>query len=145
MSRKPMRKDAQALSTGQAARFCYVTAETILNWIHAGSLSAQRTAGGQFRILLGDLRRFMTEKGMDTRLLEAEKDIRPYCWEFHCQVSDRYGSPSLEVCEECLVHRSGTLNCWQLHGLLPITKRRFDSCEQCDYFIRYGRLNESEE
>ncbi len=145
MPRRGTVQEAEALSTGQAARFCYVTAETILNWIHGGSLRAQRTAGGQFRILLPDLRHFMAEKGMDTRLLEAEKDIRPYCWEFHCHMSGRYGSPSLEVCEDCLVHRSGTLNCWQLHGLLPVTKRRVDHCERCDYFSRYGRMASKEE
>jgi excisionase family DNA binding protein len=141
----PKRERTQALSTGQAARFCFVTAETVLNWIHAGRLKAQRTAGGQFRVLVEDLRAFMSSAGMETRLLEAEKDIRPYCWEFHCQISARYGSPSLEVCDNCLTHRSGTLNCWELHGLLPITRRRFDACATCDYHQRFAHQKGGEE
>jgi len=130
---KPKRAKARALSSGQAARFCYVTSETILNWIRSHRLTAQRTAGGQYRIPLEDLRAFMIENGMDTALLDVEKDIRPYCWEFHCQITARYGSPSQELCEGCLVHRSGTLNCWELHGLLPLTARRFDTCLDCEY------------
>jgi excisionase family DNA binding protein len=126
-----------ALSTGQAARYCYVTSETILNWIRSGGLHAQRTAGGQFRIRLQDLRAFMAEAGMSTALLDEEKDIRPYCWEFHCEISARYGRPSREVCEGCLVHRSGTLNCWELHALLPLTARKNDRCSECEYFLRY--------
>jgi excisionase family DNA binding protein len=128
----------QALSTGQAARFCYVTSETILNWIRSNQLKAQRTAGGQYRILLTDLRGFMQDKGMSTALLDTEKGVRPYCWEFHCQITARYGSPTQEVCTDCLVHRSGTLNCWELHGLLPVTGRRFDRCLDCDYYRSWG-------
>jgi len=79
----------------------------------------------------------MVQSGMDTALLDAEKDVQPYCWEFHCQISARYGSPSLEVCDGCLVHRSGTLRCWELHGLLPVTARRFETCEECDYYQKY--------
>ena len=127
----------EALSTGQAARYCYVTSETMLNWIRAGGLRAQRTAGGQFRIRLQDLRAFMAASGMSTALLDEEKDIRPYCWEFHCEVSARFGDPTREVCEGCLVHRSGTFNCWELHPLLPLTARRYDRCSECEYFLRY--------
>ncbi len=129
----PRRAAVQALSTGQAARFCYVTSETILNWIRSSRLKAQRTAGGQHRILLEDLRDFMHESGMSTALLDTEKGIRPYCWEFHCRVTARDSRPSREVCELCLVNRSGTLNCWELHGLLPVTRRRFDRCLDCEY------------
>jgi len=128
---------SQAFSTGQAARFCYVTSGTILNWIRSGRLDAQRTAGGQYRVPADELRGFMVRNGMNTRLLDAEEDERPYCWEYHCQISSRYGSPSLEVCGQCLVHRSGTSNCWELHGLLPITARRFDRCEECEYYSRF--------
>jgi excisionase family DNA binding protein len=128
----------QALSTGQAARYCYVTSETILNWIRSNRLKAQRTAGGQFRILLEDLRSFMTANGMSTGLLDAERGVRPYCWEFHCEVTARYGSPSQGACEDCLVHRSGTLNCWELHGLLPVTRRRVIACHDCEYHRTWG-------
>lgn len=133
MEARHRRAKTQALSTGQAARYCYVTSETIVNWIRANRLRAQRTAGGQFRILLADLRSFMVENGMSTGLLDAETGVRPTCWEFRCEVTARYGSPAQEVCQDCLVRRSGTLNCWELHGLLPVTRRRFNACRDCDY------------
>jgi excisionase family DNA binding protein len=133
---KPNR--VQALSTGQAARFCYVTSETILNWIRSGDLRAQRTAGGQYRVRIEDLREFMLENGMDTRLLEQEADIRPYCWEFHCEIGTPAASAAPRICDGCLVHRSGTLNCWELHPLLPITARRVQHCRDCEYHRRFG-------
>jgi len=126
-----------ALSTGQAARFCYVTSETILNWIRSNELKAQRTAGGQYRIRVADLRQFMTENGMNTCLLEEENDIRPYCWEFHCEICSPAASAAPRICEDCLVHRSGTLNCWELHPLLPLTARRVQHCRDCEYYKRF--------
>ena len=59
-----------AVSTGQAARYCFVTSDTIVNWIKAGHLAAQRTAGGQYRILIADLRSFMQSRGMSNRLMD---------------------------------------------------------------------------
>jgi excisionase family DNA binding protein len=135
------RARADAVSSGQAARFCYVTSDTIVNWIRADRLPAQRTAGGQYRIRVGDLLAFMRENGMSTALLEAERDVRPYCWEFHCEV----GSPpasSRPSCEGCLARRAGTLNCWEIHGLLPLTARRVERCDRCDYYLRYGAGHE---
>ncbi len=130
----------QALSSGQAARFCYVTSDTIVNWIRADSLKAQRTAGGQYRICVADLRAFMVANGMSTALLDAEADIRPYCWEFHCEVGSPSASSGAMGCESCLVRRSGTLNCWTLHGLLPVTARRVEQCGQCEYYRRFYRV-----
>jgi len=124
----------QALSTGQAARLCFVTPESILNWIRTKRLRAQRTAGGQYRIPVGDLRAFMLENGMDTGALECETGERLYCWEFHGREAARYGLLSQEVCEGCLVRRAAALHCWELHGLLPMTRRKFDACEDCPYY-----------
>jgi len=128
-----------AFSTGQAAWFCYVTSETILNWIRSNQLEAQRTAGGRYRIRLMDLRAFMVENGMSTALLDAEKNVRPYCWEFHCQVTAQYSHSPMGPCADCLVRRSGTLNCWELHGLLPVTRRRCDACDECEYSATWRR------
>jgi excisionase family DNA binding protein len=140
VSARPKRAAERAFSTGQAARFCYVTSDTILNWIRSNRLPAQRTAGGQHRIRLDDLRSFMLENGMGTGLLDAEKDVRPYCWEFHCHVTGRHSTQAaMGPCAECLVRRSGTLNCWELHGLLSATRRRVDACEDCDYYANWRR------
>ena len=132
-----------ALSTGQAARYCYVTSDTILNWIRTNQLKAQRTAGGQFRILVADLRRFMTQTGMDTALLDQEADLRSYCWAFHDEIGSPAGSAAPRVCEECLVRRSGTLNCWELHPLLPLTARRVERCGDCAYYARFHQPQQS--
>jgi len=43
-----MRK--QSLSTGDLARYCQVTAATIVNWIRAGKLEVYTTPGGQYRM-----------------------------------------------------------------------------------------------
>jgi excisionase family DNA binding protein len=128
----------RAFTTGQAARLCFVTPETILNWIRGSRLKAYRTAGGQFRILRSDLRRFMVEEGMAAELVDREAGLRPYCWEFHGEEDARYGCALGERCGECLVKRSETLNCWQLHGLVPLTVRRVDHCEDCAYYRKYG-------
>ena len=126
-----------ALSTGRAARFCYVTSETILNWIRSGELNAQRTAGGQYRIPIEDLRDFMARNGMDTSLLEQEARIRPYCWAFHREIGTPAASAEPRICEDCLVCRAGTLNCWELHPLLPLTARRVLHCHECEYYRRF--------
>jgi excisionase family DNA binding protein len=131
-------RNVQAFSSGEAARFCFVTSETILNWIRSGQLLAQRTAGGQYRIRASDLRLFMTESGMDTGILDEQEQERPDCWEFHGQIVARFGNSSQEVCAGCLVRRSGARNCWELHGLLPLTACRHSHCEDCCYFTRFS-------
>jgi excisionase family DNA binding protein len=128
-----------AFSTGQAARYCYVTADTILNWINNGSIRAHRTAGGQYRILFHELLRFMREHGMDTQLIESEMDVRPHCWEFHCR------GQSEPPCTECLVYRSGAIDCFELSGVNPPDARLFPRCEECDYHRRYAGGDDREE
>ena len=132
-----LENDKRAFSTGRAARYCYVTPETILNWIRAGLLKAQRTAGGQYRIRVEELRRFMVEQGMQTDQLDASQSIRPHCWESRLEEAAA-ALPLLEPCRECLVRRSGTLNCWELAGLLPLTGRRAVPCAQCSYYLAFG-------
>ncbi len=128
------RQKREALSTGQAARLCFVTPESILNWIRTKRLRAQRTAGGQYRIPVAELQSFMLENGMDTGALECETGERLHCWEFHGREAARYGLLSQEVCEGCLVRRAAALHCWELHGLLPLTRRKFGACEDCTYY-----------
>ena len=122
-----------AFSTGQAARYCFVTADTVLNWIKAESLAAQKTAGGQYRIQASVLHRFMRDHGMSTDLLEAELDVRPLCWEYHCRRQEQLG------CTDCLVNRSGAPRCYMLRGVLHPTNARPASCQECEYHLRYHR------
>ena len=122
-----------ALSTGQAARYCYVTSYTIVNWIHSGKLKAQKTAGGQYRIRLGELRDFMRETEMRTDLLDEEENVRPYCWEFHCQLGEQ-----LSACDDCLTHRSGAEHCYELRGEVPLSECLFHDCTNCEYYQTWG-------
>jgi excisionase family DNA binding protein len=124
---------ALALSTGQAARYCYVTSDTIVNWIQTRRLMAQKTAGGQYRIRVGDLREFMRASDMRTDLLEEEQGIRPYCWEFHCQPGEE-----VSACDDCLIRRSGAENCYELRGMIPQSKFLFQECTSCEYYQIWG-------
>ena len=129
-----MKRDRDlALSTGQAARYCYVTSYTIVNWIHTRRLKAQKTAGGQYRIRMGDLREFMRANDMRTDLLEEEQGIRPYCWEFHCQPG-----AEVSVCDDCLVRRSGAENCYELRAVFPLSECLFHECTSCEYYRIWG-------
>lgn len=128
-----------AFSTGQAARYCYVTADTVLNWINNSSLRAHRTVGGQYRILAPDLLAFLRDHGMSTDLLEGEMDVRPHCWEFHCSGQTEPG------CLECMAYRSGAVNCFELRDVIPPEMRLIPRCDECDYYRRYVGSGDQEE
>lgn len=129
---------AVGFTTGQVARYCFVTSDTIVNWIHAGSLPAQRTPGGQHRILLADLLAFQRAHGMSTALVEAEQSVRPYCWEFHCT------GDVAEGCRACLVHRAGALDCWALGAHVDRRQSQQPRCEGCEYHERFLTATDEE-
>lgn len=54
------RADAEWVTTGEAARLCSVTADAVQKWIRLGRLTAQRTAGGHYRIARRDIEPFAT-------------------------------------------------------------------------------------
>ncbi|MFH1568296.1 MAG: response regulator [Gemmatimonadota bacterium] len=53
-----------ALTTGEAAAHCQVSAETVANWVRRGQLEAYRTPGGHRRIRVDDFRQFLAAHGM---------------------------------------------------------------------------------
>jgi len=123
-----------AVSTGEAARYCLVTSDTIVNWITAGLLTAQRTAGGQYRIRLDDLRSFMLSREMRTDLLEAEIDKTPTCWEFWSAVSSHpVSTVATAGCADCPVYRSRASVCYEVRPLLPGGTIRALECTECEY------------
>ena len=131
-----MKPPRRALTTGQAAKVCFVTADTIANWIRSGLLHAQRTAGGQYRILAGDLRDFMVARGMSTDALEPETEARPQCWTFWAAEGT---APALcTTCDECIVRYLKVLDCFKLMAMRPPEDRPVRDCVQCKYFQRYG-------
>lgn len=122
-----------AVSTGQAARYCFVSAGAILNWIADGQLPAQRTFGGQNRILLSDLRQFMIAHGMSTTSLDLDVGHVPPCWEFWRAASRRAGSTVGDPCETCPVLRSNASLCHEVRPFLPGATQRAPGCAECDY------------
>jgi excisionase family DNA binding protein len=118
-----------ALTTGQAARYCLVTADTILLWIKKEQLPAQRTLGGQYRIFVHDLRHLMLDHGMSTAALDAEFDLPVHCWEY-CP-SGQSGDES--ACEACPVHQAKALHCFAARPQRDQGPRRHPQCEQCEY------------
>lgn len=51
------------LSTGEAARACGVSTQTIVNWIRLGRITAATTGGGRFRVHADSLVEFMKASG----------------------------------------------------------------------------------
>ncbi|MBN1652759.1 MAG: excisionase family DNA-binding protein [Deltaproteobacteria bacterium] len=123
-----------AVTTGEAARYCLVTADSIVNWISAGLLPAQRTAGGQYRIRIDDLRSFMTSRGMRTDLLELEIGKPPTCWEFWSSISPHpISAETAPGCIDCPVYRSRASVCYEVRPLLPGGTVRALECCDCEY------------
>ena len=134
----------QALTTGQVAQYCFVSPETIQNWIHDRGLSAQRTAGGQYRVRPDDLRQFMIEHGMSVAELDREffEETQPTCWEFFAADSDHGGNA--KECETCVVYRAEALRCYELRHYVDHQHVHCgeDDCASCPYYERYA-ANES--
>jgi excisionase family DNA binding protein len=124
--------DRQFLTTGEAARLCSVTPNTILRWVHAGRLKAATTSGGHHRISRSELVRFTALDKAPDSAVHAEKNYQ-YCWEFH-------GKDGVlpEGCLTCIVYRSRSGRCYQLakmttklgHSHLHCT----ETCEECEYY-----------
>ncbi len=125
------------LTTGQAARYCLVSPDTIVKWIKVSNLPAQRTIGGQFRIFVDDLRQFMLCNEMSTALLDAELDHHPYCWEYHRGMR-READASGTLCRECPVYRTKALNCFELRAINVDRCWAHHDCAECKYYQRWA-------
>ncbi len=122
------------LSTGQAAKVCSVTPDTILKWIRSGRLPARRTPGGHHRIDRRDLDEILP---VALAAIQA-KPAGPgdtdffYCWQYK-------GRGELLVgCRDCVVYALRAQRCYEVTKVAP--ELRHDklfcavSCEQCDYY-----------
>jgi excisionase family DNA binding protein len=138
------------LTTGQAARLCAVTPDTVLKWIKKGKLAASRTAGGHYRVALPDLRPFLAEFGQKNsangeadsvnggspqvaRNGNGEEDVP--CWEFLAEDGE-----TRESCKHCVVYRVQATRCFLMAGLESDVghSKQFceGSCEDCVYYQR---------
>ncbi len=126
--------DSEFLTTGQAARLCSVTRDTVLKWIRAGRVPAQRTPGGHHRILRRDLelavRSSEVERGKPQ--CDPAQVSFHYCWEYF----ENGDLPHL--CARCSVYLSRAHRCYELartgsqtgyHGALCES-----DCGDCEYF-----------
>jgi excisionase family DNA binding protein len=140
---------SELLTTGQAAKLCAVTPDTVLKWIKKGRLKASRTAGGHYRVALPDLRPFMAGFGQDAGTAvtgparsvpssrngtEAPADDVP-CWEYLALEGN-----VREECKQCVVYRVRATRCFLMAGLdgdVGHSKQFCEgSCEDCVYFQR---------
>lgn len=120
------------LTTGQVARLCSVTPDTVLKWIRAGRLPARRTPGGHHRIPKSAVDPVLTFQRSSSAPREAARGIQ-FCWEFNSQ-----DGKIASDCKKCIVYRSRTRRCYEISDL-PVEAghaRRFcqSSCAECDYY-----------
>jgi len=130
------------LTTGQAAKLCMVTPDTILKWVKQGRLPSRRTAGGHYRIRRGDLT-LLAGSGSPiepTRPPGGQIDAAPrgrrnfqYCWEYNTD------GETLPDCLKCVVFATRAYRCYELLRAAPeIGHGRLfckQSCEECDYYL----------
>jgi excisionase family DNA binding protein len=137
------------LTTGQAAKLCAVTPDTVLKWIKKGRLSASRTAGGHYRVALPDLQPFMAGFGqketslatvsLQTSVSSPEgtgtSDEEVSCWEYLA-----IDGEVQEECKSCVVYRVRATRCFLMAGLEGDVghSKQFchGSCEDCAYYQR---------
>jgi excisionase family DNA binding protein len=128
--------DASFLSTGQAARLCSVTPDTVLKWIRSGRLQARKTAGGHHRIAIQDLQSFVSVRPVSRPILGPSERHRPFsfCWEHNGK------GKLLDGCKECVVYLMRAQRCYEVVRLaLPGTHTKLfcnGTCDDCDYYRR---------
>jgi excisionase family DNA binding protein len=131
------------LTTGQAARLCSVTPDTILKWIKRGRLAGTRTAGGHYRVERRDLEPYIpAAEQADQR---AAQNVRaraarfPHCWELFTD-----NGTVREDCEQCVVYKVGAERCFVMAGLgVEVGHSRHfcqSSCDECVYYRRVQGL-----
>ena len=121
-------KPSSYLTTGQVAKLCSVTPDTVLKWVQSGKLPASRTPGGHCRIHRVALFEFLSQR---TR----KESERPYqfCWEFNAKSGE-----IRSACRSCLVYRSRAARCYELarevknSGRVKLLCRT--PCRECEFY-----------
>ncbi|MCP4567086.1 MAG: excisionase family DNA-binding protein [FCB group bacterium] len=126
--------DKEYFTTGEAARLCAVTPNTVLKWVMAGKIPASRTPGGHHRIHRSDIEAIGRSRLSVPRRLETNIS-KPFqfCWEYNSK-----GGNLPKGCRECIVYRSRSGRCFEManlpteagHAKLFCQK----SCEDCEYY-----------
>jgi excisionase family DNA binding protein len=122
-----MQSSGKVVSTGKAAELWAVSRDTILKWIKAGKLSAEKTVGGHHRIRVD-----ASKNSSLSCSIRAENDTR-YCWSFNA----KNGIISAD-CLDCIVFKVKAKNCYLLasvrkkDGFKGVYCKR--SCDRCEYY-----------
>jgi excisionase family DNA binding protein len=124
--------DDKLLTTGQAAKMCSVTPDTVLKWIRSGRLPAVRTAGGHHRIAEQDVVGLFNPEQARVDEAGSEPEHFRYCWEFNGK------GELLNGCKSCVVYRMRAKRCYEVveHARQVGHKKLFckQSCDECDYY-----------
>lgn len=135
-------RDPSLLTTGQAAKLCSVTPDTILKWVKRGRLRGGRTAGGHYRVEREELDSFILASRPANTSAQHISESYPRtlrCWEY---LSDR--GDVRDDCQQCVVYRVRAARCFLMANLEQDVghARRFcqSSCEECVYYRRVNGL-----
>jgi excisionase family DNA binding protein len=119
-------------TTGEVAEICSVTPDTVLKWIRAGKVPANRTPGGHHRIPRRALES-LVERDDKEGILGRRRAAFQYCWEFYTKTG-----VMTEGCKDCIVFRSRSSRCYEMNDLpsgAGYVGLFCDSdCERCDYY-----------
>jgi excisionase family DNA binding protein len=125
-------KAREFISTGQAAKICSVTPDTVLKWIKSGRIPASRTPGGHFRINRNSLAQII-ESGVLPASNGAIDRPFQFCWEFYSQSCGPENN-----CIDCIVYRSRAMRCYEVSNLPSEAGHQKifckNSCDDCDYY-----------
>lgn len=116
------------LTTGEAARLCAVTPDTVRKWIRSGRLPAQCTAGGHHRIDRRDLEKVLRPALSLSRQGQGPSSPFSYCWEFYAVD----GQLQL-TCSNCIIFKTRAQRCYEISGANRWLDDCQESCHDCDY------------
>lgn len=121
------------MTTGEAARLCSVTPDTILKWIRSGKLPASRTAGGHHRVKQNDLMKLTQADAESPKSSWPGKETPlRYCWEYNGK------GKLLDGCRDCIVYEMRARRCYEVveraHQIGHQKVFCKKTCEECDYY-----------
>ena len=135
-------EERNLLTTGQAAKICSVTPDTILKWIKKGRLPGVRTAGGHYRIQRQDIEPLVASpRPAESPAGQSAQCFRQKlrCWEY----LGNQGSVR-DDCLQCVVYRVRAARCFEMAGLEVEGggghRLCRSSCEECVYYRRINGL-----
>lgn len=129
------------LSTGQAAKLCSVTRDTVLKWIKVGKVQAVQTAGGHYRIKLESLGPYLSDRETADPSPAEERTVT-FCWEYHADQGE-----IRRDCRKCMVFKSQAQKCYLMAGLGKKGGHSGahckDNCYECEYFrfVKADKIN----